>query len=91
MTAKEKEFYSKAAGSKFSKKIGKTTAQQLADRLKFLGTTGSGTTISAMVFIPERGPGMFRPGDRVAEFVLKEIEMDSLVLELGDEQVSLKR
>jgi len=73
------------------KKIGKTTAEQLAQRLQFLGTSGDGQNLSALVFIPERGPGSFQIGDRVAEFVLKDIRKDQLVLELEDELITLKR
>lgn len=73
------------------KKIGKTTAQQLAERLQFLGTSGDRQNLFAIVFIPERGPGSFQVGDRVAEFVLKDIKKDSLVLELENEQITLKR
>ena len=74
------------------KKIGKTTAQQLAQRLQFLGTTsGNEQNLSALVFVPERGPGAFQIGDRVAEFILKDIRKDSLVLELENEQITLKR
>ncbi len=73
------------------KKIGKTTAQQLAGRLQFLGTSGDEHRLWALVFIPERGPGSFQIGDRVAEFVLKDIATDRLVLELENEQVILKR
>lgn len=74
-----------------AKKVGKTTAQQLAERLQFLGTSGSKQNLSALVFIAKRGPGSFRVGDRVAEFVLKEITKDSLILELENERVTLKR
>lgn len=73
------------------KKIGKTTAQQLAGRLQFLGTSGDEQNLTALVFIPERGPGLFHVGDRVAEFVLKDIKKDSMVLELENEQITLKR
>ena len=73
------------------KKVGRTTAQQLADRLQFLGTSGNEQSISALIFIPKQGPGLFKAGDRVAEFVLKNIKKDSLVLELENEQVVLKR
>lgn len=73
------------------KKIGKTTAQQLAERLQFLGTSGDEQGLTALVFIPERGPGSFNVGDRVAEFVLKDIKKDSIVLELEDELITLKR
>jgi hypothetical protein len=73
------------------KKIGKTTAEQLAQRLQFLGTSGDAQNLSALIFIPERGPASFQAGDRVAEFVLIEIRNDSLVLELEDEQVVVKR
>jgi hypothetical protein len=73
------------------KKIGKTTAQQLAERLQFLGTSGDEQNLSALVFIPERGPGSFQIGDRVAEFVLKDIRKDRLVLEFENEKIILKR
>jgi hypothetical protein len=73
------------------KKIGKTTAQQLAERLQFLGTSGNEKDLTALVFIPERGPGSFHIGDRVAEFVLKDIKKDSLVLEMENEQITIKR
>lgn len=72
-------------------KITKTTAEQLAQRLQFLGTSGDEQNLSALVFIPERGPGLFRVGDRVAEFVLKDIKKDSLVLEMENERIMLKR
>ena len=73
------------------KKIGKTTAEQLAQRLVYLGTSGDGQNLLALVFIPQRGPGLFKAADRVAEFVLKEIRKDSLVLELESEQIILRR
>lgn len=73
------------------KKIGKTTAQQLAQRLQFLGTSEDEQSLSALVFVPERGPGSFQVGDRVAEFILKGIRKDSLVLELENERITLKR
>ena len=73
------------------KRIGKTTAQQLAQRLQFLGTSGDENNLSALVFIPERGPGSFRVGDRVAEFILMDVRKNSLVLELENEQITLKR
>jgi hypothetical protein len=73
------------------KKIGKTTAQQLAERLQFLGTSGDDKDLTALVFIPERGPGSFHVGDRVAEFVLKDIKKDSLVLEMENELITIKR
>jgi hypothetical protein len=73
------------------KKIGKTTAQQLAQRLQFLGTSGDENNLSALVFIPERGPGSFQVDDRVAEFILIDVKKDSLVLELENEQITLKR
>lgn len=73
------------------KKIGKTTAEQLAGRLQFLGVSGEGAQLRALVFIPERGPGSFKVGDRVAEFILKDIQKNSLVLQLENEQITLKR
>jgi len=73
------------------KEIGKTTAQQLAQRLQFLGTSGDENNLSALVFIPERGPGSFQVGDRVAEFILIDVRKNSLVLELENEQITLKR
>lgn len=73
------------------KGIGKTTAQQLAERLQFLGTSGDKQNLSALVFIPERGPGLFQTGDRVAEFILKDIKKDSLILELENEEIVVKR
>ena len=73
------------------KKIGKTTAQQLAERLQFLGTTGEERNLSALVFIPQRGPALFKENDMVAEFILKEINKEYLVLELENEQIILKR
>jgi hypothetical protein len=59
--------------------------------LRFLGTSGDGQDVCALVFIAERGPGLFRVGDRVAEFILRHIEKDRLVLELESEQVVIKR
>jgi hypothetical protein len=73
------------------KKIGKTTAQQLAERLQFLGTSGDEQNLTALVFIPQRGPGSFHVGDRVAEFVLKDIKKNSMVLEMENELITLKR
>jgi hypothetical protein len=72
-------------------RLGQTTAQELAGRLQFLGTVGSAGDLAALVFIPNRGPGTFRVGERVAEFVLKAVKPDSLVLGLGDEEATLKR
>jgi hypothetical protein len=74
-----------------SNKLVKTTAEQLAQRLRFLGTTGEADNIAALVFVPERGPGIFRAGDRIAEFVLEKITKDSIVLKMEDEHVTLKR
>jgi hypothetical protein len=71
--------------------IGKSTAQELADRLQFVGIMEEAGGLAALVFIPNRGPGTFHIGDRVAEFVLKNVQPDRLILELGDEEAILKR
>lgn len=71
--------------------IGKSTAQELADRLQFIGIMEGVGGLAALVFIPNRGPGIFHMGDRVAEFVLKDVQSDRLILELGDEEAILKR
>lgn len=71
--------------------LGKTTAQELADRMQFVGVMEDAAGLAALVFIPNRGPGTFHVGDRVAEFVLKEVQPDWLTLELGEEQAILKR
>ena len=72
-------------------KIGKSTAQELANRLQFVGIMEEAGVLAALVFIPNRGPGTFHVGDRVAEFVLKDVQPDRLILELGDEEAILKR
>jgi hypothetical protein len=72
-------------------RLGQSTAQQLAERLQFVGTLGEGDSLAALVFIPNRGPGTFRVGDRVAEFVLKSVKPDRVTLTLGDEEATLKR
>lgn len=72
-------------------RLGKTTAQELADRLQFVGVVGGAGDLAALIFIPNRGPGIFRIGDRVAEFMLKDVKPDRLVLGLGDEEAILKR
>lgn len=72
-------------------KVAKTTAQQLADRLKFMGTTPKPDGLRAFVMIPNQGPAMFKVGDRVAEFTLEEVKADSLVLKLEEERVTVKR
>ena len=72
-------------------RMGKSTAQELADRLQFVGIVREADGLAALVFIPNRGPGTFHVGDRVAEFILKDVKPDRLVLELGDEEVTLKR
>lgn len=71
--------------------IGKSTAQELADRLQFVGIMEEAGGLAALVFIPNRGPGTFHIGDRVAEFVLKDVQPDRLVLQLGNEEAILKR
>jgi hypothetical protein len=71
--------------------IAKSTAQELADRLQFVGIMQEAGKLAALVFIPNRGPGTFHLGDRVAEFVLKDVQQDQLILELGDEEAILKR
>jgi hypothetical protein len=71
--------------------LGKSTAQELADRLQFIGIMAEADALAALVFIPNRGPGTFRVGDRVAEFVLKDVQPDRLILGLGDEEAILKR
>lgn len=71
--------------------IGSSTAQELADRLQFVGIMEGAGGLAALVFIPNRGPGTFHVGDRVAEFVLKDVQPDRLVLGLGDEEAILKR
>lgn len=71
--------------------IAKSTAQELADRLQFVGIMEEAGRLAALVFIPNRGPGTFQMGDRVAEFVLKDVQPDRLILELGDEEAILKR
>ena len=88
---KSRELFKPSIPIPTEKKIGKTTAQQLAQRLRFLGTSGEGQNLSALVFIPEQGPGLFQTGDRVAEFILKNIKKDSLILELENEEIVLKR
>jgi hypothetical protein len=72
-------------------RIGKSTAQELADRLQFVGIVEKVDGLSALVFIPNRGPGTFHVGDRVAEFELKDVRPDRLILRLGDEEAILKR
>ncbi len=74
-----------------SSKLAKNTTEQLAQRLRFLGTTGEAENLAALVFVPERGPGIFRAGDSIAEFVLEKITKDSIVLKMEDEHVTLKR
>jgi hypothetical protein len=59
--------------------------------MQFVGVMEDADGLAALVFIPNRGPGTFRVGDRVAEFVLKEVQPDRLTLELGEEQAILKR
>jgi hypothetical protein len=71
--------------------IGKSTAQELAERLQFIGVMEEAGGLAALVFIPNRGPGTFHIGDRVAEFVLKDIQANRLILELGDEKAIIKR
>jgi hypothetical protein len=71
--------------------IGKTTAQELADRLQFLGIMDDAEGLAALVCTPSRGPGTFHVGDRIAEFVLKDVQPDRLTLSLGDEEAMLKR
>ena len=73
------------------KNTAKTTAQQLAERLKFLGTTDDRQNLNALIFIPERGPEIFEVGDHVAEFVLKKVQKDTVILELGNEQIILSK
>jgi len=72
-------------------RLGKTTAQELANRLQFLGIMGNDEGLAALVLIPNRGPGTFRAGDRVAEFTLQDVKPDRLVLKMGDEEAILKR
>jgi hypothetical protein len=72
-------------------RIGKSTAQELADRLQFVGIMEEAGALAALVFIPNRGPGTFRPGDRVAEFILTDVQPNRLTLTLGDEEAILKR
>jgi hypothetical protein len=71
--------------------VAKSTTQELANRLQFVGTMEEAGRLAALVFIPNRGPGTFHVGDRVAEFVLKDVHPDRLILELGDEEAILKR
>ena len=71
--------------------IAQTTTQELADRLQFVGIMEEAGGLAALVFIPNRGPGTFYIGDKVAEFVLKDVQPDRLILELGDEKAILKR
>ena len=72
-------------------RVGKSTAQELANRLQFVGTMEDSEGVAALIFIPNRGPGTFRVGDRVAEFMLVDVTSDQLTLELGDEKAVLKR
>lgn len=72
-------------------KVGKTTAEELAERLQFLGTAGTSGEVRALVFIPNRGPGLFKVGDPVAEFVLKEIQQEWITIQLEDEEIKLKK
>jgi hypothetical protein len=71
--------------------VAKSTAQELADRMQFVGVMEEAGGLAALVFIPNRGPGAFHVGDRVAEFVLKEVQSHRLTLELGEERAILKR
>jgi hypothetical protein len=71
--------------------IGKSTAQELADRLQFVGIMEDTDGLAALVFIPNRGPETFHVGERVAEFVLKDVQPGRLTLGLGEEQAVLKR
>jgi len=71
--------------------VGQSTAQELASRLQFLGVMDDGGALGALVMIPNRGPGTFHVGDRVAEFVLKDVQPDRLILGLGDDDAILKR
>lgn len=71
--------------------VGQSTAQELASRLQFLGVMDDGGALGALVMIPSRGPGTFHVGDRVAEFVLKDVQPDRLILGLGDDDAILKR
>jgi hypothetical protein len=73
------------------KKLAKSTAEQLAQRLQFLGISDDGKKLSALILTAETGPAFFEIGDRMGQFVLKNIQKDKLVLQLHDEQVILKR
>jgi hypothetical protein len=72
-------------------KLKKTTAEQLAQRLQFLGILEDNHRLSALISIAETGPAFFNVGDRLGQFVLKNIQKDKLTLQLYDEQVILKR
>ena len=89
--AKTRDLFKPSVPVPSENQISKTTAQELANRLQFLGVMGDGDGIAALVFIPTRGPGTFHKGDRVAEFILKDVTPDRLVLALGDEEATLKR
>jgi hypothetical protein len=88
---KSRDLFKPSAPVPDTNKLAKNTTEQLAQRLRFLGTTGEAEDLTALVFVPERGPGIFRTGDRIAEFVLEKITKDSIVLKMEDEHVTLKR
>ena len=88
---KTRELFKPSVPMPSEDRIAKSTAQELANRLQFVGTIGNADDLAALVFIPNRGPGTFRVGDRVAEFVLKDVKPDRLILGLADEEATLKR
>lgn len=88
---KKRDLFKPSIPIPLQKNIGTTTAEQLANRLEFLGTRSNGQEQFAIVMVPGQGPDSFRTGERVAEFVLKDINRHGIVLQLENETVTLRR
>ena len=89
--ARKRELFKPSVPLAAGNKLGQTTAEQLAKRFKFLGVSGAKPDLSALVAVTNGGVQTVRQGERLEDFVVKEIDSGQLVLQLNEDIVTLKR
>ena len=89
--ARKRELFKPSVPLPAENKLGQTTAEELAKRFKFLGVSGSGADLSALVAVANASVQSVRQGEHLEDFVVKEINSGQLVLELNEDTVILKR
>ncbi len=89
--ARKRELFRPSVPLPAEKKLGQTTAEELAKRFKFLGVSGTKPNLSALVAVAKAGVKTVRQGERLEDFVVKEISSGQLTLELNEDIVVLKR